>query len=83
MRPSIFGAWVFLAVVAFRELSLPLIIGRDTPPFVVSTLIWKLWGNSTGQAAALGVLSVAAGGFLVAFLLIAERWLVTRGATST
>ena len=75
VRPSIFGAWVFLAVVAFRELSLPLIIGRDTPPFVVSTLIWKLWGNSTGQAAALGVLSVA---FLVAFLLIA-RWLVTRG----
>jgi iron(III) transport system permease protein len=76
VRPSTLGAWVFLAVVAFRELSLPLIIGRDLPPYVVSTLIWKLWGNYTGQAAALGVLSVVS---LIAFLLVV-RWLAARGS---
>ena len=70
VRPSTLGAWLFLFVVAFRELTLPLVINADGPPFVVSTLIWKLWGSDTGQAAALGVLSV---GFMLA-LLLALRW---------
>ncbi len=74
LRPSTFGAWVFLFVVAFRELTLPLIINSDGPPFVVSTLVWKLWGSYTGQAAALGVLSVAS----VLVVLLALRWYAVR-----
>ena len=74
LRPSTFGAWVFLFVVAFRELTLPLIINSDGPPFMVSTLVWKLWGSYTGQAAALGVLSVA----FVLGVLLALRWYAVR-----
>ena len=72
--PSIFSAWVLLFLVAFREFTLPLVVGRESPPFVVSTLIWKLWGQHTGQAAALGVITVL---FLSASLLLV-RWAVFR-----
>ena len=61
-------------MVAVRELTLPLVINADGPPFVVSTLIWKLWGSDTGQAAALGVLSVV---FMLTGLL-AVRWYAGR-----
>ena len=74
VRPSTLGAWLFLSVIAFRELTLPLVINADGPPFVVSTLIWKLWGSDTGQAAALAVTSVA---FMLA-LLFAVRWYAAR-----
>jgi iron(III) transport system permease protein len=56
--PSVVGVWVLLFLVAFRELTLPLVVGRESPPFVVSVLIWKLWAQHAGQAAALGVLTV-------------------------
>ena len=78
VRPSTLGAWLLLSVVAVRELTLPLVINADGPPFVVSTLIWKLWGSDTGQAAALGMASVA---FMLTVLL-AVRWVAGRGRQS-
>ena len=62
--PSWLAAWLLLFLVAVREFTLPLVVGRESPPFVVSVLIWKLWGQHAGEAAALGVLTVV-------FLLIA------------
>jgi iron(III) transport system permease protein len=59
--PSLIGAWIILYLVAFKEFTLPMIVGRESPPFVISVFIWKLWHQHTGQAAALGVLTV---GFL-------------------
>jgi hypothetical protein len=40
-----------------RELTLPLVLTREGEPLVVSTLVWRLWGNHTGEAAALGLLA--------------------------
>ena len=67
VSPSVLGAWLLLFLVAFREFTLPLVVGRESPPLVVSVLIWKLWGLHTGQAAALGVMTV---GFLSAVLVL-------------
>ena len=74
--PSVFGAWVLLFLVAFREFTLPLVVGRESPPFVVSVLTWKLWGQHTGQAAALGVLTVLFLSLAVLALriLVFKRW---------
>lgn len=58
IRPSTVGAWAFLAVVAVRELTLPLILSSGAPPHTISTLIWQLWEGKTGQAAALSTLSL-------------------------
>jgi iron(III) transport system permease protein len=55
--PSTLTAWALLAVVAVRELTLPLVLTRDGEPLTVSTLVWRLWGNHTGEAAALGLLA--------------------------
>jgi iron(III) transport system permease protein len=55
--PSTLAAWALLAVVAVRELTLPLVLTREGEPLVVSTLVWRLWGNHTGEAAALGLLA--------------------------
>jgi iron(III) transport system permease protein len=74
LQPSWIGAWVLLAMVSFRELSLPLVLNRGGPPYVASTLIWELWGSRTGQAAALGTLMV----LTVAVLLLAVWWFVWR-----
>ena len=72
LRPSWAGAWLLLAVVAFRELTLPLVLNRGGPPHLVSTLVWELWGQRTGEAAALSVLSIAMAAVL---LLVAWRLL--------
>ena len=73
-RPSVFGAWVLLFLVAFREFTLPLVVGRESPPLVVSVLTWKLWGLHTGQAAALGVITVV----FLSLTVLALRLLVFR-----
>ena len=69
LRPSWAGAWLLLGLVAFRELTLPLVLNRGGPPHLVSTLVWELWGRRTGEAAALGVLSAA-----VAALFLMAGW---------
>ena len=60
------GAWVLLSLYSLKELTLPLIIHSGGPPDLISTLIWKLWGYDTGQAAALAVISIF---FTAVFLL--------------
>ena len=67
VAPSAFNAWVLLFLVAFREFTLPMVLHRGSDPLVVSVLVFKLWQNYQGQAAALGVLTV---GFLALTLLV-------------
>lgn len=74
LRPSWAGAWLLLGLVAFRELTLPLVLNRGGPPHLVSTLVWELWGRRTGEAAALGVLSAVVAAL---FLLVGWRLLLS------
>lgn len=74
LRPSWAGAWLLLAMFAFRELTLPLVINRGGPPHLVSTLVWELWGRRTGEAAALGVLSAV----LASAVVLAGWWAFRR-----
>ncbi|MEK9658518.1 MAG: ABC transporter permease subunit [Chloroflexota bacterium] len=72
--PSTLAAWALLAVVTVRELTLPLVLTREGEPLVVSTLVWRLWGNHTGEAAALGLLgAVGVLGLLTLVGLAARR----------
>ena len=72
--PGLAAAWVTLLVVAVRELTLPLIVGRESPPLVISVLVWKLWGFHTGQAAALGVLTIVFLATAAVAALVMFRW---------
>ena len=49
LRPSWAGTWLLLAVVAFRELTLPLVLNRGGPPHLVSTLVWELWVSAPAR----------------------------------
>ena len=75
VAPSALGAWVLLFLVAFREFTLPMVLHRGSDPLVVSVLVFKLWQNHQGQAAALGVLTV---GFLALVLLLMRVYVLPR-----
>lgn len=75
VAPSLMGAWVLLFLVAFREFTLPVVVHRATAPHVISVLVFNLWNLSQGQAAALGVLTVA---FLVLFLLFLRLYVMKK-----
>ena len=57
-KPNWAGAWILLSIYALREMTLPLVIHSGGPPELISTLMWKLWGYETGEAAALAVISI-------------------------
>ena len=75
VSPSVFGAWVLLFLVAFREFTLPLIVHRATAPHVISVLVFNLWGLDQGQAAALGVLTVV---FLATVLIFIRVYVMKK-----
>lgn len=62
MMPSLFGAWIWIFLVSFRELSLSIMLSGPTTP-VVAVAIFELWGN--GQ-----VTEVGAFGTMLSILLI-------------
>jgi iron(III) transport system permease protein len=79
VAPAVFYAWIWIAVLSARELTIPLMLyARDNP--LLSTLIWNVQaGGKSDQAAALAVLLMV---FLALFALVAQliarRW--ARGA---
>jgi iron(III) transport system permease protein len=79
VAPALFYAWVWIAVLSARELTIPLMLyARDNP--LLSTLIWNTQaGGKSDVAAALAVLLMV---FLALFALVAQliarRW--ARGA---
>ncbi len=75
VSPSLFGAWILLFLVAFREFTLPLIVHRATAPHVISVLVFNLYGQFQGQAAALGVLTVI---FLAGFLTFIRLYVMRK-----
>jgi iron(III) transport system permease protein len=74
IRPTVAVGWLFMALLVFRDLSLPMLLGSaDT--MTLSMTIWTEWDQSEfGSAAALNLI------MLVALLpLIAVYWKLTRG----
>jgi iron(III) transport system permease protein len=55
LRPTMLYAWIWLALLTYRELTLPLILSTgDNMP--LSVVVWSLWnGNRPNEAAALTV----------------------------
>ncbi len=58
VAPSIFGAWLILFLIAFREFTLAQVITAGSEPFVISTLVYNLRGTNSDQSSALSVLTV-------------------------
>ena len=75
VAPSIFGAWLILFLIAFREFTLAQVLTAGSEPFVISTLVYNLRGINSDQAAALSVLTVA---FLFLFLVFLRVFVMKR-----
>ena len=75
VAPSIFGAWLILFLIAFREFTLAQVLTAGSEPFVISTLIYNLRSINSDQAAALSVLTVA---FLFLFLVFLRVFVMKR-----
>ena len=75
VAPSIFGAWLILFLIAFREFTLAQVLTAGSEPFVISTLIYNLRGINSDQAAALSVLTVV---FLFLFLVFLRVFVMKR-----
>jgi iron(III) transport system permease protein len=56
LKPTFQSAWLWIAILTFRELTVPLILFSPSN-VTLSTAVWSLWaGGSEGQAAMLTVL---------------------------
>ena len=75
VAPSIFGAWLILFLIAFREFTLAQVLTAGSEPFVISTLVYNLRSMNFDQASALSVLTVA---FLFLFLVFLRVFVVKR-----
>ena len=75
VAPSIFGAWLILFLIAFREFTLAQVLTAGSEPFVISTLVYNLRSINFDQASALSVLTVA---FLFLFLVFLRVFVMKR-----
>jgi iron(III) transport system permease protein len=74
VAPAVMSVWLWVAIHATRETTIPLML-YSTENAVVSTKLWFMWVNgAAGQAAALGILMVAA----LALVSAAGRFAVAR-----
>jgi iron(III) transport system permease protein len=75
LKATLGYTWLWLALLAFRELTVPVMLGgQDT--FTVSVMSWNLYnGGQIGQASAVAVVMMLALLPLLAFVL----WLAGRG----
>ena len=55
MLPALFGAWIWIFLVSFRELSLSIMLSGPTTP-VVAVYIFELWEN--GQVSEVGAFGI-------------------------
>ena len=60
LRPTLTSAWLWIAILAFRELTMPMILFSPRS-ITLSTAVWNLWsGGSQGKAAMLTLLMLIA-----------------------
>ena len=74
IRPTVAVGWLFMALLVFRDLSLPILLG-SADSMTLSMTIWTEWDQSRfGSAAALNLIMLAA-----LLPLIVVYWRLTRG----
>jgi iron(III) transport system permease protein len=74
IRPTVAVGWLFMALLVFRDLSLPILLGSANS-MTLSMTIWTEWDQSEfGSAAALNLIMLAA-----LLPLIVVYWRLTRG----
>ncbi len=76
MLPALFGAWIWIFLVSFRELSLSIMLSGPTTP-VVAVSIFELWEN--GQVSEVGAFGVMLSVMLMALSVIFHKFIKTRG----
>jgi iron(III) transport system permease protein len=76
MLPALFGAWIWIFLVSFRELSLSIMLSGPTTP-VVAVSIFELWEN--GQVSEVGAFGVMLSGGLMLLSVIFHKFIKTRG----
>jgi iron(III) transport system permease protein len=73
LRPAILYAWIWLALLTYRELTLALVLANtDNQPLAV--VVWGLlWSSAYGKASAVSL-------FMLALMLpiLAAYWIVAR-----
>ncbi|MBM4298515.1 MAG: iron ABC transporter permease, partial [Deltaproteobacteria bacterium] len=73
VRPGLVYAWVWMALMAYRELTMAVLLASPKNP-VLSTFIWSQWnGGGLGDAGAAGVMMVCVMSPLVLTLWIFAR----------
>jgi iron(III) transport system permease protein len=73
LAPTMLYAWLWIALLTFRELTLAVILSSGSNP-TLPVVIWSLWlGGGLGQASALAMIMLAA-----MTPLIAIYWVVAR-----
>jgi iron(III) transport system permease protein len=73
VRPGLVYAWVWTALMAYRELTMAVLLASPKNP-VLSTFIWSQWnGGGLGDAGAAGVMMVGVMSPLVMTLWIFAR----------
>ena len=76
MLPALFGAWIWIFLVSFRELSLSIMLSGPTTP-VVAVSIYELWEN--GQVSEVGAFGVMLSVGLMLLSVIFHKFIKTRG----
>jgi len=75
MLPALFGAWIWIFLVSFRELSLSIMLSGPTTP-VVAVMIFELWEN--GQVSEVGAFGVMLSVLLMVVSLVFHRFIRSR-----
>ncbi len=76
MLPALFGAWIWIFLVSFRELSLSIMLSGPTTP-VVAVMIYELWEN--GQVTEVGAFGVMLSVMLMLLSLIFQKFIKRHG----
>jgi iron(III) transport system permease protein len=73
LAPTIFYAWIWIALLTFRELTLAVFV-TTTSNLTLSVVIWSIWeGGNLGKASALTLIMLA-----IIVPIIAVYWLFAR-----
>jgi iron(III) transport system permease protein len=76
MLPALFGAWIWIFLVSFRELSLSIMLSGPTTP-VVAVSIFELWEN--GQVSEVGAFGVMLSLMLMTLSVLFHKFIKSRG----
>ena len=76
MLPALFGGWIWIFLVSFRELSLSIMLSGPSTP-VVAVAIFELWEN--GQVTEVGAFGVMLSGLLIVLSFGFEKFIARYG----